>query len=318
MGIVERKSRQKQALRERILDAARRIVMREGFAALSMRKIADAIEYSPATLYLHFASRDEIAQALCAEGYAQLLETFVPLAQIADPAERLKALGRAYVAFGVAHPETYRLIFMEDPSYTGAALSGAAAAAGAGASAAAVADEGTVDETGEITAAGTTAAASAASGKANLAPAKADDDPGDAALSIMLCALEELKAAGRLSASMDLVVWAEAFWATLHGIVALNLTCPVFPSAPLDTVVGVALDTWLGTQPAGQQGVARSARAGKKKSAEAAESAASLAEAAGEPATQPSQPSARASKKATKPSAHSAIEPAAKPKASSA
>ncbi len=126
MGIAERKNRQKQALRERILDAARRIVMREGFAALSMRKIADAIEYSPATLYLHFASRDEIAQALCAEGYAQLLATFVPLAQIADPAERLKALGRAYVAFGVAHPETYRLIFMEDPSYTGAALGGAA------------------------------------------------------------------------------------------------------------------------------------------------------------------------------------------------
>src|ERR1700684_1932545 len=127
MGIVERKNRQKQALRERILDAARRIVMREGFASLSMRKIADAIEYSPATLSLHFASRDEIAQALCAEGYAQLLETFVPLAQIADPAERLRALGRAYVAFGVAHPQTYRLIFMEDPSYTGAALGGAAA-----------------------------------------------------------------------------------------------------------------------------------------------------------------------------------------------
>ncbi len=57
---------------------------------------------------------------------------------------------------------------------------------------------------------------------------------------------------------MDVAVWAEAFWATLHGIVALNLTCPVFPSAPLDTVVGVALDTWLGTQPAGQpQGAAK-------------------------------------------------------------
>src|SRR5579871_3075815 len=130
MGIAERKHRQKQALRERILDAARRIVVREGFDALSMRKIADAIEYSPATLYLHFASRDEIAHALCAEGYAQLLQTFVPLAQIADPAERLRALGRAYVAFGVEHPETYRLIFMEDPSYTGAALGGAAAAQG--------------------------------------------------------------------------------------------------------------------------------------------------------------------------------------------
>ncbi|MFM0359633.1 TetR/AcrR family transcriptional regulator [Paraburkholderia sediminicola] len=299
MGIVERKSRQKQALRERILDAARRIVMREGFAALSMRKIADAIEYSPATLYLHFASRDEIAQALCAEGYAQLLATFVPLAQIADPAERLKALGRAYVAFGVAHPETYRLIFMEDPSYTGAALGGASAASrkAAGGTVAAVADPGAdaANETVETTAAVTTAAASIASGKANLAPEKPDDDPGDAALHIMLRALEELKAAGRLSASTDVAVWAEAFWATLHGIVALNLTCPVFPSAPLDTVVGVALDTWLGMRSAGQpQDAAKSTRAGKKKSAEArAQShAESPAETGVKPATRPKSASA--------------------------
>src|SRR5579864_571782 len=87
MGIIERKNRQKQALRERILDAARRIVMREGFAALLMRKIADAIEYSPATLHLHFENRDEIARALCSEGYAQLLASFEPLVQIADPAD---------------------------------------------------------------------------------------------------------------------------------------------------------------------------------------------------------------------------------------
>lgn len=234
MGIVERKSRQKQALRERILDAARRIVMREGFAALSMRKIADAIEYSPATLYLHFASRDEIAHALCAEGYAQLLETFVPLAQIADPAERLRALGRAYVAFGVAHPETYRLIFMEDPSYTGAALGRAAAA---------------VPETSEPgDSPGDPQDPSDSSDSSGSSGSSGSGDPGDAALRIMLDALEELKAAGRLSGSMDVTVWAEAFWATLHGIVALNLTCPVFPGTSLDTVVGVALDAWLGPQ----------------------------------------------------------------------
>ncbi|MFM0553684.1 TetR/AcrR family transcriptional regulator [Paraburkholderia sediminicola] len=248
MGIAERKNRQKQALRERILDAARRIVMREGFAALSMRKIADAIEYSPATLYLHFASRDEIAQALCAEGYAQLLETFVPLAGIADPAERLKALGRAYVAFGVAHPETYRLIFMEDPTYTGAALSGAPKG------------KAVAGEDGGVT------ASDEASGEA----APPEDDPGEAALHIMISALEELKAAGRLSASMDVAVWAEAFWANLHGIVALNLTCPVFPTTPLDTVVDVALDAWLGASPA-TQSPSTTATAGtrKKKSPDA-------------------------------------------------
>ncbi|WP_118178967.1 TetR/AcrR family transcriptional regulator [Paraburkholderia phosphatilytica] len=199
MGIAERKNREKQALRERILDAARRIVVREGFGALSMRKIADAIEYSPATLYLHFESRDEIARTLCVEGYSQLLATLMPVASIADPAERLRALGRGYVAFGVAHPETYRLMFMEDPSYTESALTDAAAS----------------------------------------------DESGEAAMRLMTDALDALKAQQRLPATLDSAVGAEAFWATIHGIVALKLTCPVFPRAPLETLVEAALDAWL-------------------------------------------------------------------------
>jgi AcrR family transcriptional regulator len=288
MGIAERKNRQKQALRERILDAARRIVMREGFAALSMRKIADAIEYSPATLYLHFASRDEIAHALCAEGYAQLLQTFVPLAGIVDAAERLKALGRAYVAFGVAHPQTYRLIFMEDPSYTGAALGGAVGAA----KPTAQQGEEAADTAADPTAAGVTAAATASGTAATSADeatsaamdatanAAAADDPGAAALHLMITAIEELKAAGRLLPSTDSAVWAEAFWATLHGIVALHLTCPVFPTAPLDTVLGVSLDAWLGAPQTAEQAaqaaqaiapprsVASATGGGKKKAAD--------------------------------------------------
>ena len=232
MGINERKTRQKQALRERILDAARRIVVREGFAALSMRKIADAIEYSPATLYLHFESRDEIARALCTEGYAQLLSSFEPLAQIADPAERLRALARAYVAFGVAHPETYRLIFMENPTYMGAALSGSV----------------DVRKGGGHPAAGQPAADAVATGDQpaiQINPA-ASDESSDAAMRMMVGSLDELKAAGRLAASVDGAVLAEAFWATMHGIVALNLTCPVFPSVPLDTLIDVTLTAWFG------------------------------------------------------------------------
>ncbi|SDH72975.1 TetR/AcrR family transcriptional regulator [Paraburkholderia phenazinium] len=224
MGITERKTRQKQALRERILDAARRIVIREGFAALSMRKIADAIEYSPATLYLHFESRDEIARALCAEGYAQLLASFEPLAQIADPAERLKGLARAYIAFGVAHPQTYRLIFMEDPTYMSAAL-------GSGGHGDTGAAKGGTNEAGTQL----------------INPAEGDDS-SDAAMRLMVGSLEELRAAGRLPASADGAVWAQALWATMHGIVALNLTCPVFPTAPLDSVIDAALEAWFGAR----------------------------------------------------------------------
>ena len=245
MGITERKTRQRQALRERILDAARRIVVREGFAALSMRKIADAIEYSPATLYLYFASRDEIARALCTEGYAKLLATFEPLAQIADPAQRLKAMAHAYVGFGVAHPQTYRLIFMEDPTYMGAALGAAPEAAqGSGSEGDKGADKDADKEADKD--ADKEADKHAGDQAAPVINPAAADDSSDAAMHLMVSALDELKAAGRLRSSADGAVFAQALWATLHGIVALNLTCPVFPTAPLGAIVDAALDAWFG------------------------------------------------------------------------
>lgn len=109
-------------LRAHILDAARAIVVRDGFDALSMRKIAEVVGYSPASLYLHFASRDAIAHALCIEGYAQLLASLHTHDSMLDPGERVKAMAHAYVAFGLAHPEVYRLIFMQNRAYTDAAF----------------------------------------------------------------------------------------------------------------------------------------------------------------------------------------------------
>ena len=113
-------------LRIQILDAARAIVVREGFDAVSMRKIAGALDYSPASLYLHFASRDAIACALCVEGYAQLLESLRAHDGVAEPVERLKSMAHAYVTFGQTNPQVYRLIFMQNPAYTDAAVKDAA------------------------------------------------------------------------------------------------------------------------------------------------------------------------------------------------
>ncbi|AEI67979.1 TetR family transcriptional regulator [Corallococcus macrosporus] len=115
MGIAERKERQRAELREQILRVARDIVVKEGFPALSMRKLADAVEYAPATLYLHFENREAIAKELCVRGFQDLLALLEPAAQVEDPLERLPKLAEAYVRFGLEHPETYRLIFMEDP-----------------------------------------------------------------------------------------------------------------------------------------------------------------------------------------------------------
>jgi AcrR family transcriptional regulator len=122
MGSSERKERQKAQLQQQILNAAREITIRDGFAALTMRKIADAIEYAPGTIYLYFENRDQIAIQLCRQGYQELLECLQPTATIADSRDRLTAIASAYIDFGLTNTATYRLIFMEDPKFTNAAL----------------------------------------------------------------------------------------------------------------------------------------------------------------------------------------------------
>jgi AcrR family transcriptional regulator len=117
---ISRREREKAEFREDVLAAARRIVLKEGFPALTMRKIADAIEYSPGTIYLYFESRDEIAFELCHKGFEELYAALSPCAKIRDPIERVRDLGRRYVRFGIENPETYRLLFMEDPKFTSA------------------------------------------------------------------------------------------------------------------------------------------------------------------------------------------------------
>src|SRR5579859_3721250 len=101
MGISERKARQKADLRARILEASRAIVLADGFSGLTMRKIAQAIEYSPGTLYLHFAGREDIARALCIGGFRDLVAALVPAGAVPEPRARLEALAAAYVGFGL-------------------------------------------------------------------------------------------------------------------------------------------------------------------------------------------------------------------------
>jgi len=119
---VARRRRERAEFREEVLAAARRIVLEEGFDALTMRKIAEAIEYAPGTIYLYFESRDAIAFELCRAAFESFLAALLPVTAIADPVERFRELGRRYVAFGLENPETYRLIFMEDPKYSSQAF----------------------------------------------------------------------------------------------------------------------------------------------------------------------------------------------------
>ena len=72
MGIFERKERDKQGMRKLILDSAMSLFLEEGFGNVSIRRIAESIEYSPATIYLYFRDKDEILFALHNEGFEEL------------------------------------------------------------------------------------------------------------------------------------------------------------------------------------------------------------------------------------------------------
>jgi AcrR family transcriptional regulator len=121
MGVQERRAREKKELRQEILDAARDLFVREGFEHVSMRKIAEKIEYSPTTIYLYFQDKADLVDCLCEETLARLVRKQNQIDQaIRDPLERLRRGLRSYIEFGLKHPNHYKMSFMmselfEDP-----------------------------------------------------------------------------------------------------------------------------------------------------------------------------------------------------------
>jgi AcrR family transcriptional regulator len=113
MGLKERKLRQKKFLRQEILDAASELFVKEGYENVSMRRIADKIEYSPTTIYLYFKDKAELLEQVCVETFSRLNAHLTRiLEQPGDPIERLKRGLLAYINFGLENPHHYRAVFM--------------------------------------------------------------------------------------------------------------------------------------------------------------------------------------------------------------
>ena len=112
MGTIERRDRERLETRAKIMDAARELFGREGYEAVSMRRIAEVIEYSPTAIYVHFRDKQDLLLQLCQSDFATLGHGVADLQQVADPIERIKRMGHAYIRFGVTHPNHYRLMFM--------------------------------------------------------------------------------------------------------------------------------------------------------------------------------------------------------------
>ena len=105
--------------REQILQVALGLFTQHGMANVTTRQIARAVGISQPSLYAHFPSADAIAGELCVRGFQALHATFAGvLATPGTPVERLERLGRAYIEFGLANPDVYRIAFMVelDPS----------------------------------------------------------------------------------------------------------------------------------------------------------------------------------------------------------
>jgi len=112
MGVKERREREKSETRDKILDAARELFVTEGYEGVSMRRVAEKIEYSPTAIYLHFADKEELFRELCYQDYARLAEVFQSSVMSADPIERLKQIGTVYIDFGIRNPNHYKFMFM--------------------------------------------------------------------------------------------------------------------------------------------------------------------------------------------------------------
>lgn len=112
MTVANRKQREKEEMRSLILDAARKIFLEKGYDQASIRNIAEQIEYSPGTIYLYFKEKDEIFHALHEEGFSRLLTYMQPLQHVAEPFERLKAMGRVYMQFAQENKDFYDLMFI--------------------------------------------------------------------------------------------------------------------------------------------------------------------------------------------------------------
>ncbi len=112
MGIAERKEREKEDVRRKILEAAHDLFETRGYENVTMRAVADAIEYSPTTIYHHFANKEDLVQALCFADFEKLSQAMGDRPLPENPVDRIRTLGHAYATFGVANPNHYRFMFM--------------------------------------------------------------------------------------------------------------------------------------------------------------------------------------------------------------
>jgi AcrR family transcriptional regulator len=113
MGSNERRERERLAMREQILNAARELFATRGYEAVTMREIGKRIEYSATALYNHFADKEALVRELCRRDFSDFAQRFLSaVVGSKSPVESMCRAGLVYLGFAEQFPQHYRLMFM--------------------------------------------------------------------------------------------------------------------------------------------------------------------------------------------------------------
>jgi AcrR family transcriptional regulator len=118
MGVKERRARHHAAIEQRILETAEELLLRSGSHGVSLRAVAECIEYSPAAIYGYFPTKDDLLAALAAHGFRQLNDALTRVSEVTDSSSlaRLREFYWRYYEFSKTHTAYYELMFL-DASY---------------------------------------------------------------------------------------------------------------------------------------------------------------------------------------------------------
>ncbi|WP_256011905.1 TetR/AcrR family transcriptional regulator [Desertivirga xinjiangensis] len=112
MGIVERRIREKEEVKTKIICTAWDLVKKEGWQALSIRKIAERIEYSSPVIYDHFKNKEAILLEFSKKGFALLTSSLTEqIKEGQEPEDQIRGMAEAYWNFAFENSELYQMMF---------------------------------------------------------------------------------------------------------------------------------------------------------------------------------------------------------------
>ncbi len=112
-----RRERERAEMIERIMNVAREMFVRDGYEAVTLRKIAEAIEYSPAAIYQYFQDKRTLVMAIIQADASDLRANLFECLALENPIHQITEMARRYASWGITHPNHYRLMLVPPPAW---------------------------------------------------------------------------------------------------------------------------------------------------------------------------------------------------------